>query len=85
MHVSQKPPPNPKSLATFSHAPGLNPTEAYEKVASDLGLGVGFRWVLRLLPPVTIDLSRLSRNMAEKVTIKEIPNIKKVSSFLPLR
>ena len=33
---------------------GWNLAGACEEVASDLGLGGGFRWVLRFSPPVTI-------------------------------
>ena len=44
------------------------PAGACEKVASDLGLGGGFRRVLRFPPPVTTGSSRLRRIMAEKVT-----------------
>ena len=38
---------------------------ACKKVASDLGLGSGFRWVLQFPTPVTIGRSRLGCNMAE--------------------
>ena len=44
------------------------PAGACGKVASDLGLGGGFRRVLRFPPPVTTGSARLSRTMAEKVT-----------------
>ena len=36
-----------------------------EKVASDLGLGSGFRWVLRFPPPLTTGYSQLCCNMAQ--------------------
>ena len=47
---------------------------AGEKVTSDLGLCGGFRQVLRFPAPATTAWSRLSQNMAEKVTKNEIPN-----------
>ena len=48
-------------------------TRAGGKVASDLWLVGSFRRVLRFPPP---GQSQLNRNMAEKVTKKEIPNSK---------
>ena len=41
---------------------------ACEKVASNFGQGVGFRRGLRFHPPLKTGWSRLSRNVAEKVT-----------------
>ena len=43
-------------------------SRAYEEVTRNLGLGGGFRWVLRFPPPGQTGQSRLSRNMVEKVT-----------------
>ena len=49
---------------------------ACEKLYLDLGFGDDFRRVLQFSPLVTPGLSRISRNMAEKVTKNEIPNSK---------
>ena len=53
------------------------PAGTGENVASDLGLGGGFRRVLQFPLPFTSSQSRLSCNMAEKVT-----KIKNLKSFV---
>ena len=42
---------------------------ACENVASDLGLGSGFRWALRYRPPLTTGYSRLNNIYMAKVAI----------------
>ena len=56
------------------------PPRACEKVANDLRLVGGFRRVLQFPLPVTTGLSRINRNMAEKVTKNQEPH-----AFLPFR
>ena len=56
--------------AVSQHCLGSNSTLGMWKVASDLELDGGFRRVLRFPQPVTTGLSRLSLEMAEKVTKK---------------
>ena len=43
----------PLIASCLSHCPVSNPIRACEKVASDLGLGGGFCWVLQFPPPLT--------------------------------
>ena len=45
----------------------------YEKATNDLGLGNGFRRVVRFPTPITTGLSPLNSSMVEKVMKNEIP------------
>ena len=49
---------------------------AYEKVPCNYGLGGGFHRMFQFLPQLTTDQSRRSRNMTEKVTLKETPTLR---------
>ena len=50
-----------------------------EKVASDLGWGGCFLWVVQFSPSFTIGYSLISQNITEKMTKIEIPNIQQRS------